>query len=601
MKRILFLNAAILIGLCTIGGCNSNNKKMSDSTNAAYDSIPNKKWWKEAVVYQVYPRSFKDSDGDGVGDLKGVTAKLDYIKSLGIDVVWLNPIFTSPNADNGYDISDYRGIMKDFGTMADFDAMLQGMHNRGLKLVLDLVANHSSDQHEWFKQSRSSRTNPYRDYYHWWPAENGKPPFRPGSFEVDGSGWRFDSLTNAYYLHYFSYKQPDLNWENPKLRKEIFDMMNFWLAKGVDGFRMDVIPFIAKDTTFPIITQQFIDEKYQGDWSQYLASGPHLHDYLKDMNAQVLSKHDVMSVAEGAGVTSETAHGFVDEDRKELNMLYHFEGVSLGYLPGKFKQMDPKGYSLVAFKNIYSKWDSIFADKGWGTIYLGNHDQPRMVSRWGNDAPAFRAISSKMLTTFLMTMRATPYYYFGDELGMSNIKFDKIADYKDIESINMYAQIKNKGGDLKEFIEAQKIGARDNGRTPFQWDASANSGFTIGKPWLPVNANYTSVNVAAEEKAPNSPLNYFKKIVQLRKQNPVLVYGKYELLDRANPQVYAYTRTLGKDKILVVLNFSKENTTWNWASLATAEKTLLLGNYDTASNASGFVLRPYEARIYQMK
>lgn len=601
MKRNSFLHAAIFIGLCAAAGCNSNNKKNSAAANPAYDSIPDKKWWKEAVVYQVYPRSFKDSDGDGVGDLKGVTAKLDYIKSLGIDVVWLNPIFTSPNADNGYDISDYRGIMKDFGTMADFDAMLQGMHQRGLKLVLDLVANHSSDQHEWFKQSRSSRTNPYRNYYHWWPAEKGKPPFRPGSFEVDGSGWRFDTLTNAYYLHYFSYKQPDLNWENPVLRKEIFDMMNFWLKKGVDGFRMDVIPFIAKDTTFPIITQQFIDEKYHGDWSQYLASGPHLHDYLKEMNAQVLSKYDVLSVAEGAGVTSETAHDFVDEDRKELNMLYHFEGVGLGYLPGKFKQMDPKGYSLVAFKNIYSKWDSIFADKGWGTIYLGNHDQPRMVSRWGNDAPPFRALSSKMLTTFLMTMRATPYYYFGDELGMSNIKFDKIEDYKDIESINMYAQIKNKGGDLKEFIEAQKIGARDNGRTPFQWDGNPNSGFTIGKPWLPVNANYTSVNVAAEERTPNSPLNYFKKIVQLRKQNPVLIYGKYELLDRADPQVYAYTRTLGKDKILVVLNFSKEITHWNWPSLAAAEKTLLLGNYDTVSNEKGFVLRPYEARIYQMK
>ena len=591
-----------LLALCisAMASCTSNTKKMPAAITSPYDSIPNRKWWKEAVVYQVYPRSFKDSDGDGVGDLKGVTSKLDYIKSLGVDVVWLNPIFTSPNADNGYDISDYRGIMTEFGSMEDFGAMLKGMHARGLKLVLDLVANHSSDQHEWFKQSRSSRINKYRDYYHWWPAEKGKPPFRPGSFEVDGSGWRFDSLTNAYYLHYFSYKQPDLNWENPTLRKEMFDMMNFWFDKGVDGFRMDVIPFISKDTSFPVITQKDIDTKYHGDWSQYLASGPHLHDYLKEMDSQVLSKHNVMSVAEGAGVTSATAHNFVDEDRKELNMLYHFEGVSLGYLPGKFKQMGPKGYSLVEFKNIYSKWDGVFAEKGWGTIYLGNHDQPRMVTRWGNDAPEFREPSSKMLTTFLMTMRATPYYYFGDELGMDNIKFNKIEDYRDIESINMYQQIKNKNGDLKEFLEAQKIGARDNGRTPFQWDSTANAGFSNATPWLSVNPNYKTINVAIEEKEPNSPLNYFKKVVKLRKDNPVLVYGKYDLLDRDNPKIYAYTRTLGDEKILVMLNFSKDTVNWNYPSLKSVNKTLLLSNYTDGSDAADFVLLPYGALVYKL-
>ena len=603
MKPFLFnySNYAVFICIFVMISCNSNNNKMITEKTSPYDSIPNRKWWKEAVVYQVYPRSFKDSDGDGVGDLKGVTSKLDYIKSLGVDVIWLNPIFTSPNADNGYDISDYRGIMTEFGSMEDFGAMLKGMHQRGLKLVLDLVANHSSDQHEWFKQSRSSRTNPYRDYYHWWPAEKGKPPFRPGSFEVDGSGWRFDSLTNAYYLHYFSYKQPDLNWENPKLRKEIFDMMNYWFDKGVDGFRMDVIPFISKDTSFPVITQKDIDQKYNGDWSQYLASGPHLHDYLKEMNTEVLSKHDVMSVAEGAGVTSATAHNFVDEDRKELNMLYHFEGVGLGYLPGKFKQMDPKGYNLVDFKNIYSKWDGIFAEKGWGTIYLGNHDQPRMVTRWGNDAPQFREASSKMLTTFLMTMRATPYYYFGDELGMNNIKFTKIEDYRDIESINMYQQIKNKNGDLKEFLDAQKIGARDNGRTPFQWDSTTNAGFSNAKPWLAVNPNYTTVNVAAEEKEPNSPLNYFKKVVKLRKENPVLVYGKYELLDKQNPAIYAYTRTLDKEKILVVLNFTKDTVTWNYPEYKKVNKTLLLSNYTNGTSTGDFILQPYGAVIYKVE
>ncbi len=556
-----------------------------------------RKWWKEAVVYQVYPRSFKDSDGDGIGDLKGLLSKLDYIKSLGIDVIWLNPIYASPNADNGYDISDYQNIMKDFGTMQDFDALLTGMHDRKLKLVMDLVVNHSSDEHQWFKQSRSSRTNPYRDYYHWWNAEKGKPPFRPGSFEVDGSGWRFDSATNAYYLHYFSYKQPDLNWENPKLRQEIFSMMKFWFDKGIDGFRMDVIPFIAKDTTFPVITQKELDEHYNGGWDHYMASGPGLHQYLKEMNSEVLSKYNCMSVAEGAGVTSATAHNFVDEDRHELNMLYHFEGVSLGYVPGKFKVMEPGGYKLVEFKNIYSKWDSVFAEKGWGTIYLGNHDQPRMVTRWGNDSAQWRELSSKMLTTFLLTMRATPYYYGGDELGMNNIKFDTIADYRDIESTSMYTQIRNKGGDLNEFMESQKISARDNGRTPFQWDNSTNAGFSTGTPWLKVNPNYSAVNVAAEEKDPNSCLNYFRKMVKLRKDNAVLVYGKYTLLDRANPDVYAYTREMDGKKLLIMLNFHDKPGTAN-TGLDLSKAKVLAGNYPSPSPAGQ--LQPYEAVVYEL-
>ena len=585
---------AILILIIGMLGCNSNK--------SVQVSQPDRKWWKEAVVYQIYPRSFKDSNGDGIGDLNGVASKLDYIKSLGVDVIWLNPIFTSPNADNGYDISDYRGIMKEFGTMQDFDALLKGMHDRGLKLVLDLVANHSSDEHEWFRQSRSSRTNPYRDYYHWWPAEKGKPAFRPGSFEVDGCGWRFDSLTNAYYLHYFNFKQPDLNWENPKVRKEIFDMMNFWFQKGVDGFRMDVIPFISKDTSFPVITPEEINRKYNGDWSQYMGNGPHLHDYLKEMNTEVLSKYDVMSVAEGAGVTDKTAHNFVDEDRKELNMLYHFEGVSLGYVPGKFKVMDPNGYKLTEFKAIYSKWDSVFAEKGWGTIYLGNHDQPRMLTRWGNDSPEFRDASSKLLTTFLLTMRATPYYYFGDELGMSNIKFNSIDEYKDIESIAMYTQIKNKGGDLNEFIEAQKISARDNGRTPFQWDNSVNAGFSTGTPWIKVNPNFEKVNVAAEENDPNSILNYFRKAVKLRKENQVLVYGKYALLDKANPNVYAYTRTEGDEKVLVVLNFSKDKINWAIPSGIGLTENVMLNNYNSVeSTKTEIALNPYQAIVLKIK
>lgn len=325
------------------------------------------------MVYQIYPRSFKDTDGDGVGDLKGIIEKLDYIKSLGVDVVWLNPIYSSPNADNGYDISDYQNIMTEFGTMADFDALLQGMHQRGIKLVMDLVVNHSSDEHRWFQESRKSRDNPYREYYHWWPAEKGKPAFRPGSFEADGSGWRYDKQTDSYYLHYFNYKQPDLNWENPKLRQEIYSMMRWWLDKGIDGFRMDVIPVIAKDTNFPDVTAE-VNSQYGGNWFQFFASNPKVHSYLHEMNTEVLSKYNCMSLAEGAGMTKQTALNFVDPARKELDMGYHFEGTDLGYMPGYFKKMGP--YSLLDFKKIYSDWDAVYQEKGWEPFIWGTTISP---------------------------------------------------------------------------------------------------------------------------------------------------------------------------------------------------------------------------------
>ncbi|MEP6926329.1 MAG: alpha-glucosidase [Ginsengibacter sp.] len=571
------------------------------SNKASAQNNNNRKWWKEAVVYQIYPRSFKDTDGDGVGDLKGVISKLDYIKSLGIDVVWLNPIFGSPNDDNGYDISDYEGIMKEFGTMKDFDALLKGMHERKIKMVLDLVVNHSSDEHKWFQESKKSRDNPYRDYYHWWPAEKGKPAFRQSFFDVNGEAWKYDSLTNAYYLHYFSRKQPDLNWEHPKLREEIFSMMKFWFDKGVDGFRMDVIPFISKDTAFPLITQKILDEKYHGAWDYYYGHGPHVHEYLKQMNKEVLSKYDIMTVAEGAGSNSDDALLFVDEDRHELNMLYHFEGVSLGYLPNEFKQMDPNGYSLIEFKKIYSKWDSVFAKKGWGSIYLGNHDQPRMLTRWGNDAPEFREASSKLLTTFLLSMRATPYYFAGDEIGMSNIKFDKIEDYRDIESINYYKKLQLEGGDLNHFLQGQKISARDNSRTPFQWNNTVNAGFTKATPWLKVNSNYKFINVSAEEKDPNSTLNYFRKMVKLRKSLPELVYGSYKLLDKSNKQVYAYTRTLDKKKVLVVLNFSKTTTTFDMPkNIGTAGQVLINNLKEIIMQERALKLQPYQAVVIRL-
>nr|WP_315132561.1 alpha-glucosidase [uncultured Flavobacterium sp.] len=546
-----------------------------------------KKWWKEATVYQIYPRSFKDSDGDGVGDLKGIISKLDYVKSLGIDAVWLNPIYTSPNDDNGYDISDYREIMKDFGTMEDFDLLLKEMHKRDIKLIMDLVVNHSSDEHEWFKQSRSSRDNKYRDYYHWWPAEKGKPTYRWSFFDVNSEAWKYDAQTDAYYLHYFSQKQPDLNWENPKVRQEVYDIMRFWLNKGIDGFRMDAFQFASKDTTWPELPKG-----YEKNIIKYYGVGPHLHEYLQEMNREVFSKYDIMTVSEGAGSSPEDAIQFVDPDRKELDMAYHFESVDIGN--------HVKDFGLAKYKQIFSRYDETFKEKGWLSIFLANHDQPRMVSKFGNDTAEFRELSSKMLSTFVMTMRGTPYYYYGDELGMVNIRFNDINDYNDVETRNKYTQIKNAGGDLDAYMENRKQTSRENGRTPFQWDTTENAGFTTGKPWLKVNSNHNIINAEAQEKDPNSVLNYFRQLVQLRKQNLTLVYGAYTLLDKDNPDVFAYTRELDGKKLLILLNFSEKNTAYT-LPISTAKSKIILDNYSNTKKIKKNTLRPYEAVILELK
>jgi oligo-1,6-glucosidase len=575
-------NIALLVITIAVA-CSYCNSSQIKNTAVSANDTSHKKWWKEAVVYQIYPRSFKDSDGDGIGDLKGIISKLDYIKSLGVDAIWLNPIYTSPNDDNGYDVSDYRNIMQDFGTMADFDAMLQGMHQRGIKLVMDIVVNHSSDEHEWFKQSRSSKTNPYRKYYHWWDAERGKPNYRYSLFDVNHDAWMYDSVSNAYYLHYFSRKQPDLNWENPTLRQEIYSMMRFWADKGVDGFRLDAFQFAAKDTTFPPFPKGF-----EKDFIQYYAMVDGIHTYLKEMHAEVFSRYNVMSVAEGAGRNFQDAHDLVDEDRKELNMAYAFEAVDIA---------KPEGYSIVHLKNVFTKWDSAFANKGWLSIFLANHDQARLVTRFGNDTPPFRALSSKMLNTFLLSMRGTPYLYNGDELGMTNIRFDKISDYRDVATLNEYAYQKANGGNLAEFIHRKAFESRDNGRTPFQWDATTNAGFTTGMPWLKVNPNYTTINVAAQENDTSSPLNYFRKMIQLRKNNPALVYGKYTLLDKDNPAVYAYTREYEGKKFLVLLNFTNKEAIVN-TGVDISKGRMLINNYGTG--IVNTTLRPYEAAIIEL-
>jgi oligo-1,6-glucosidase len=545
-----------------------------------------KKWWKEAVVYQIYPRSFKDSDGDGIGDLKGIISKLDYIKKLGIDVVWLNPVYSSPNDDNGYDVSDYRNIMKDFGTMADFDSLITGMHKRGIKLVMDLVINHSSDEQEWFKQTRSSRTNPYRDYYHWWNAERGKPSPRYSLFDINHDAWRYDSLTNAWYLHYFSRKQPDLNWENPKLRQEVYDIMRFWADKGIDGFRLDAFGFAAKDTSFPVFPPG-----YEKNFMLYYAMGPHLHEYLREMNDQVFSHYNVMSVAEGAGNSFEDAHNMVDADRRELNMAYAFEGIDIA---------KPEGYSLSHFKTVFTRWDSAFEHTGWLSIVLSNHDQARMVSRFGSDLPQYRALSSKMLSTFIMTMRGTPYYYNGDELGMTNSVFNTIHDFRDMPALNEYRHLIDIQGDTIAYLKRLRFESRDNGRTPFQWNNSANAGFTTGTPWIAVNPNYETINADEEEKDSNSCLHYFRKLVQLRKNNPALVYGKYHLLDKDNPTVYAYTRGGNGRKFLILLNFSSQKSQVNMEIPLTGAK-LLLSNDQRVQGSTATSLNPYEACIYQLQ
>jgi oligo-1,6-glucosidase len=568
----------------------SLNMMYSQVVVASISPKIDKKWWKEAVIYQIYPRSFKDSDGDGVGDLKGIISKLDYLKSIGIDAVWLNPIYESPNDDNGYDISNYREIMKDFGTMQDFDLLLKGMHERGIKLIMDLVVNHSSDENYWFEESRKSRDNKYRNYYYWWPAEKGTPPYRWSWFDVNSNAWKYDKQTDSYYLHYFSKKQPDLNWNNPEVRKEIFNMMKFWLDKGIDGFRLDAFQFASKDDSFPELPKEIVGKPLE--IIKYYGNGPHLHDYLQEMNREVLSKYpNAMTVAEGAGDSPQAAMKFVDPDRKELNIAYHFESVDVG------KHLSDFG--LVKYKDIFSRYDQEFKDKGWLSIFMANHDQPRMVSKFGNDTEKYRELSSKMLTTFVLTMRGTTFYFNGDELGMSNIRFDNIDDYNDVDTRNRYQFLKENNGDLKAFLDDRKQTSRENGRTPFQWNSDTNAGFTTGKPWLKVNPNYTNVNVETLEKDSNSTLNYFKKLVQLRKNNQVLIYGKYTLLDRENPKVFAYTREFEDKKMLVMLNFSADNATVN-TGINLNHSKIISSNYFNLDLINNSILRPYEALIIEI-
>ncbi|GAA4816148.1 alpha-glucosidase [Litoribaculum gwangyangense] len=540
-------------------------------------------WWKEGVLYQIYPQSFKDTNGDGFGDFKGVIEKLDYLKSLGISMVWMNPFFESPLVDNGYDVSDYRAIHPRYGTMDDFQEMINGMKARGIRFVLDVVVNHSSNEHEWFKSARSSRDSEYYNYYHWWPAEKGKPPYRHSLFDPEG-GWDYNEATNSYYLHTFAEAQPDLNWENPKLRQEVYDIMKFWADKGVDGFRMDAFQFASKDTTYPEFP-----EGHEKDFIKWYGMRPQLHDYLKEMYKEVIEPYNVFAVAEGAGSTFQDAHDLVDEDRKELQTAYHFEYVDMSKTPA--------GYKLSEFKEVFTRWDKEFSEKGWLAIFLSNHDNARMVNRYGNPSPEFRRVSTQMLNTFLLSMRGTPYTYYGDELGMTNIDMPTIEEYVDIDAIGKYKSALAANADMDEFMEVLNYSSRENGRTPMQWDDSENAGFTTGTPWKRVNENYKNVNVAAQDKDPNSVLNHFRNMVKLRNNNKVLVYGDYQIIQEEHPDIYAYTRILDDKKMLVLLNFSDHDSNIK-LSEGNSNNEILINNYESLNiNEDLFTLKPYQAVV----
>ncbi|HEX6879600.1 MAG TPA: alpha-glucosidase [Terriglobales bacterium] len=549
------------------------------------------KWWKEAVVYQVYPRSFKDSNGDGIGDLKGITSKLDYLKSLGVDVIWLSPHYDSPNADNGYDIRDYRMVMKEFGTMEDFDELLKGAKQRGMRLVLDLVVNHTSDEHQWFVESRKSKDNPYRDYYIWRPAKDGHEPNNYVSF-FSGSAWQLDPTTNEYYLHLFAVKQPDLNWDNPKVRKEVYDLMKFWLDKGVDGFRMDVIPFISKQPGLPDIPPQYMSRP-----QYFYTQGPHLHEYLQEMNREVLSKYDVMTVGEAFGVTLEQTPMLVDERRHELDMIFNFDTVRIGH-PG----LRWTGWTLPKLKAIYTEQDKALDAHSWNTVFLSNHDNPRVVSAFGDDSPEWRNPSAKLLATMLLTLKGTPFIYEGDELGMTNYPFQKVEDFDDIEVKNQWKALVESGkvSPADYLANARKV-ARDNSRTPMQWDDSANGGFTSGtKPWLAVNPNYREINARQEISDPNSIYSYFRRMLAFRKTSKAFSYGTYRDLDPDNPKIFAYTRTLGPEQYLVVLNFSRDKFTYALPLGVKAGKLMMSNQGKAEENVSELSLKGWEARVYKV-
>ena len=553
-----------------------------------------KRWWKESVVYQIYPRSFCDSNGDGIGDLNGITGKLDYLKELGIDVIWLSPVYKSPNDDNGYDISDYQAIMDEFGTMEDFDRMLATAHEKGIKIMMDLVVNHTSDEHKWFIESRKSTDNPYRDYYIWRPAkEDGSLPNNWGSC-FSGPAWEYDKTTDMYFLHLFSKKQPDLNWDNPAVRQDVFDMMNWWLKKGVDGFRMDVISLISKEPGLP--------DKEPGinGYATFnvSANGPHVHEYLQEMRQKALNNADTITVGECSGVTLEEAKKYARSDEKELNMVFQFEHMDVDS-DEKAGKWTTRKMDLRNLKKILTRWQKGLQDIAWNSLYWENHDQPRSVSRFGNDSDEYREISAKMLATCIHMMQGTPYVYQGEELGMTNCPFNTLDNFRDLESINAFHELTEQGKMTEEDMMAA-IGykGRDNARTPMQWDDSAYAGFSTATPWIMVNPNYTKINAKDQVNREDSVFKYYQKLIKLRHESELIVYGTYDLILDDDKDIYAYIRTLGDEKLIVYCNFS-ENTREVEIPEEFVNGKVLISNYSDAKANQKITLRPYEAIVIQ--
>lgn len=553
-----------------------------------------KRWWKESVVYQIYPRSFCDSNGDGIGDLNGITGKLDYLKELGIDVIWLSPVYKSPNDDNGYDISDYQAIMDEFGTMEDFDRMLATAHEKGIKIMMDLVVNHTSDEHKWFIESRKSTDNPYRDYYIWRPAkEDGSLPNNWGSC-FSGPAWEYDKTTDMYFLHLFSKKQPDLNWDNPAVRRDVFDMMNWWLKKGVDGFRMDVISLISKEPGLP--------DKEPGinGYATFnvSANGPHVHEYLQEMRQKALNNADTITVGECSGVTLEEAKKYARSDEKELNMVFQFEHMDVDS-DEKAGKWTTRKMDLRNLKKILTRWQKGLQDIAWNSLYWENHDQPRSVSRFGNDSDEYREISAKMLATCIHMMQGTPYVYQGEELGMTNCPFNTLDNFRDLESINAFHELTEQGKMTEEDMMAA-IGykGRDNARTPMQWDDSAYAGFSTATPWIMVNPNYTKINARDQVNREDSVFKYYQKLIKLRHESELIVYGTYDLILDDDKDIYAYIRTLGDEKLIVYCNFS-ENTREVELPEEFTNGKVLISNYIDAKVNHKITLRPYEAIVIQ--
>lgn len=551
-------------------------------------------WWKEAVVYQIYPRSFQDSNGDGIGDIRGITSRMDYLKELGIDVIWLSPVYESPNDDNGYDISNYQGIMKEFGTMEDFDEMLRTAHEKGIKLVMDLVVNHTSDEHPWFVESRKSRENPYRDYYIWREPKDGKEPNNWGSC-FSGSAWQYDEKTEMYYLHLFSKKQPDLNWDNPKVREEVFNMMNWWLDKGVDGFRMDVISLISKKPDLPD------GEPGINGYASFNepANGPHVHEYLREMRRKVLDRADTLTVGECSGVTLEEAKKYASSDNSELSMVFQFEHMDVDS-DGNNKWTDKK-MDLRDMKSVLAKWQKGLEGIAWNSLFWQNHDQPRCVSRYGNDG-AYRERSAKMLATCLHMMQGTPYVYQGEELGMTNVPFESVEDFRDLDSINAYHELveDKKVFSREEMLHYLRYKSRDNARTPFQWDDGENAGFTEGEPWIMVNPNYKEINAKEQREREDSVFHYYQKLIRLRKENLVIVYGSYDLLLPDSKEIFAYTRTLGEEKLLVLCNYSAEAQQVERPEEFRNSETMI-ANCEIQAQENTVILPPYGAVVYRIK